>query len=100
VRNHEKLINKQNMNKIIKTSKKVNKFKMQTYQFHLLNEQMLTNNLISQSISKFWEEKIIGKKVCFKIMNLLISLNLAKNIVYFSSILCSQDGYHPPNILK
>lgn len=73
MRNHEKLINKQNMNKIIKTSKKVNKFKMQTYQFHLLNEQMLTNNLISQSISKFWEEKIIGKKVMLENKHLILS---------------------------
>ena len=49
--------------KTIKTNKKVNKFKMQTYQFHLLNEQMLSNNLISQSITKFWEDRIIGNKV-------------------------------------
>lgn len=65
--------NKQNMNKIIKTSKKVNKFKMQTYQFHLLNEQSLSNQLIETSITKFWEEKIIGKKVMLENKHLILS---------------------------
>lgn len=48
------------LNKNLSTkSKKANKFKMQTYFFHLLNQQMLTNQLIEKSISKFWADKIL-----------------------------------------
>ena len=52
--------------KLLTANPKANKFKMQTYQFHLLNEQMLSNNILAlptQSVTKFWEDKIIGNKV-------------------------------------
>lgn len=56
------------MKKIINTlnlssnDKKGKKFKLLTYTFHLLNHQMLSEQIIERSISNFWNDKILTNK--------------------------------------
>lgn len=53
---------------------KKEKFKMQSYMFYTLNQEMLSNQLIETSLNLFWSEKILPRKdlenkhlmICFR----------------------------------